>query len=582
MSDKNLNNPFDTNEINQDAFQEKTNLLLDQLENLSDAIYHLNAQPNPLLSDLPLLITLSNDLQLSPLQTAIVSRVAMSNPDCDSATERSIVRSFTTFYKGRRGIIQQAIEDLIFDKIICRDHERDSDNTLSLTHRYKSALNIGDIKAILALRPTGLLPFLKNFIDVVIGERHEHPFGMMLSPFQHISQKQLGIERNENLACVKYMHKLIENRHQGDIGILMFLAVLAKRVVVDEPLQLSDFFHLIDKPHWETKSFKKTEIHTESWIPFTMGYFEIVGKDLLDDDLEIGLTDEGISALLPELSAEVLESLLEAKEITVPHKSPDKIPFQKLLFDADTAKQLQPIHKLMQPKIREKINKRTNNNKQGMSILLYGYPGTGKTEFCLQLAKEHNMPVMEVNVAQIQNKWVGESEKNARKLFRQYEKLRKQSKRECILLFNEADALFSRRVNVNSSVDAMNNALKNIFLEEMENLNGVILATTNLTGNLDPAFERRFLFKVGFERPNEETTTKIWQQYFKGLPQGEAANLAKRYDFSPGEISNVQRKYVIDKTLGSSLKRYDLILSIAGNEKIQSQSLNTKKAVGFG
>lgn len=142
-----------------------------------------------------------------------------------------------------------------------------------------------------------------------------------------------------------------------------------------------------------------------------MGYFEIVGKDLLDDDIEIAVTEEGIQALLPELSADILESLLEAKQITVPHRDPAKIAPIKLLFDQPTQLQLKPIQRMLQPQIRAKINQTFQTQNKGISILLYGYPGTGKTEFCLQLAKDHNLPIMEVNVAQIQNKWVGESEK---------------------------------------------------------------------------------------------------------------------------------------------------------------------------
>jgi SpoVK/Ycf46/Vps4 family AAA+-type ATPase len=189
---------------------------------------------------------------------------------------------------------------------------------------------------------------------------------------------------------------------------------------------------------------------------------------------------------------------------------------------------------------------------------------------------------MEVNVAQIQSKWVGDSEKNARKIFRQYEKLCKQAKKECLLLFNEADALFSKRIEVTQSVDSMNNAMKNIFLEEMENFQGFLMATTNLTGNLDSAFERRFLFKVGFERPGEAVTAKIWQQYFRGLPEVEAMRLAKKYPFSPGEISNVQRKYIIEKALGSNKSRLNLIEDIAINEKIETQRVAGLKTVGFG
>lgn len=364
--------------------------------------------------------------------------------------------------------------------------------------------------------------------------------------------------------------------------MLLFLGVIAKRVMEDDTVYLQEFFSAIDKPHWETKAFVRSEIQSETWPPMVDGYIEIVGHHSIDANLELALTDEGIQALLPELDPGVLESLLESKQITVPHRAPEKIAPQKLLFDASIEAQLRPVHKLLNPTVRDKINKQLHQNQHGLCVLLYGYPGTGKTQFCLQLAREHNMPVMEVNVAQIQSKWVGDSEKNARKIFRQYEKLCKQAKRECLLLFNEADALFSKRIEVTQSVDSMHNALKNIFLEEMENFRGFLMATTNLTGNLDSAFERRFLFKVGFDRPSDGVTARIWQQYFRGMSEGDALKLAKKYPFSPGEISNVQRKYIIEKALGSPKTRLTLIEDIAQNEKIETQRTGGLKTVGFG
>jgi adenylate kinase family enzyme len=405
---------------------------------------------------------------------------------------------------------------------------------------------------------------------------------MMTSPFDSDPMAQLNIEQNNNLVCIKYLKKHIETVPCPDIAILLYIAVLSKRVVVDEAISLNDFFELLERPHWEVKAFKKAQILNENWHPIQMRYFEIVGKDLMDDDIEIAMTEEGIQALLPELSADILESLLEAKQITVPHRAPEKIAPIKLLFDQPTQLQLKPIQRMLQPQIRAKINETFHTQNKGISILLYGYPGTGKTEFCLQLAKSHNLPIMEVNVAQIQNKWVGESEKNARNVFKQYRKLRKQSQRECILLFNEADALFSKRVDVSTSVDSMNNALKNIFLEEMENMEGIILATTNLTGNLDAAFERRFLYKVGFAKPDTQTCALVWKNYFHRIPMEQATQLAKRFDFSPGEICNVRRKYDIEKILGNTQKQFDLICEISENEKIIDQPLRTKKAMGFG
>lgn len=119
-----------------------------------------------------------------------------------------------------------------------------------------------------------------------------------------------------------------------------------------------------------------------------------------------------------------------------------------------------------------------------------------------------------------------------------------------ILFFNEADALINKRTeHVEQSVDKMDNAMQNILLQEIEDLDGILIATTNLTANLDKAFERRFLFKVEFHNPCKEVKTQIWRSMLKDLKQDEAERLAAQFDFSGGQIENISRKKTIDYIL---------------------------------
>ena len=112
---------------------------------------------------------------------------------------------------------------------------------------------------------------------------------------------------------------------------------------------------------------------------------------------------------------------------------------------------------------------------------------------------------MQVNISQIKSCWVGESEKNIKGLFDNYRELVKKSEVTPILLFNEADAIIGvRKEGAQSAVDKMENSLQNIILQEMETLDGIMIATTNLQENMDKAFERRFLYKIKFDRPTEE------------------------------------------------------------------------------
>jgi hypothetical protein len=438
-------------------------------------------------------------------------------------------------------------------------------------------INTGDWNAIKNLRPVGLIPFLKNFMTVL--ENTSSIFGRDWHPLDSAHSENLFIHLNEDLTIVKYFHNYLCNNEYPEMNSYVLFGVIAKKVLNGDSAEIDMFLGKYNK--FEVDEFKQKFLINQTWDPIEKGYFEVVGHHYMKDNIELEFTDFGISELVPELEPEKLEALLNATKITVPHKDPSKIEDVKLLFDAATLKQLKPMMRLMEPEIREKIREQVGGRNKGISMLLYGAPGTGKTEYCLQLAKKFNMPVMQINVAEIQSKWVGESEKNAVKAFRQYQKLRKQSKRECILLINECDALLSKRVNVNTSIDEMSNALKNIFLEQLEEFEGIVLATSNLTDNLDPAFERRFLYKVCLAKPAPETAAKIWNLYFQGLPKAEATRLSKDYDFSPGEISNIKRKYDIEKILGNKLSRTALIQSLCKNERIVTQRLQSGKTVGF-
>ena len=127
----------------------------------------------------------------------------------------------------------------------------------------------------------------------------------------------------------------------------------------------------------------------------------------------------------------------------------------------------------------------------------------------------------------------------------------------------------------------MENTLQNILLQEMENLDGILIATTNLEGNLDSAFERRFLYKIKFETPDATVRAKIWQEMIKDLTEAEAGHLAKVFDFSGGQIENVARKYAISSILyGAGAKpRLEQLADYCKSEQLASKTV--AKSVGF-
>ena len=136
----------------------------------------------------------------------------------------------------------------------------------------------------------------------------------------------------------------------------------------------------------------------------------------------------------------------------------------------------------------------------------------------------------------------------------------------------------SRKHGAQSSVDKMENTIANIFLENMEKQRGIVIATTNLADNLDPAFERRFIYKIRLGKPCLEARKSIWQSMLHGLADNDADTIAQEYDFSGGQIENITRKFMIDKVLTGKELTIGKLREYCGQESLKTE---TGKAIGF-
>lgn len=225
---------------------------------------------------------------------------------------------------------------------------------------------------------------------------------------------------------------------------------------------------------------------------------------------------------------------------------------KELFYNPPLQRQIDRLGELLSPEHFAEIQQRlaASGLRKGFACLFYGAPGTGKTETVYQLARRTGRNLMIIDVSRIKSSWVGESEKNIKAAFDHYRSYVCQSERAPILLFNEADAVLGiRQEGVSRAVEKMENSIQNIILEEMERLDGILIATTNLTQNLDKAFERRFLYKIEFEKPSAEAKSRIWRSMIPTLDEQTAAMFAERYDFSGGQIENIARKRTVDMIL---------------------------------
>lgn len=251
-----------------------------------------------------------------------------------------------------------------------------------------------------------------------------------------------------------------------------------------------------------------------------------------------------------------------------------------MFYSGEELRNLQFLEEALMPGNFKKLMKKLHDKglPQGVNVLLYGPPGTGKTETVFQLARRTGRDIRLIDISETKSHWFGDSEKMIKQIFDNYKALVERSKIAPILLFNEADGIFAKRKTTGmSSTDQTENAIQNIILQEMETLQGILIATTNMAGNLDKAFERRFLYKILFEKPDMEARYLIWETRLPEMDKAFVRHLSERFDFTGGQIDNIVRKYVMQQILRDNDPSLQDIISWCREEGMQE---NYKK-IGF-
>ncbi|MDW3223291.1 MAG: ATP-binding protein [Paracoccaceae bacterium] len=178
----------------------------------------------------------------------------------------------------------------------------------------------------------------------------------------------------------------------------------------------------------------------------------------------------------------------------------------------------------------------------GFKALFYGPPGTGKTLTASLLGKRTGLDVYRVDLSMVVSKYIGETEKNLGVVFDMA------AEREWILFFDEADALFGSRTATTSSNDRYANQEVSYLLQRIEDCRSLVILATNLRGNIDDAFFRRFQMALGFSRPDPEQRKKIWSGLLAQVPLAadvDIAKIAQAHALVGGSITNVVRHAAI-------------------------------------
>lgn len=343
----------------------------------------------------------------------------------------------------------------------------------------------------------------------------------------------------------------------------------------DDNIGYYDLAFLFDKRRWNRI---KSSLNAGEHILLSSKMIEYNNDDGFVNRESFRMTMEAKRTLFEELNLSSLNTIQKKAGLL----KADDIAIKKLYYDEEVRKQVSELTQLLNDDYYQEIRNRLKESgfRCGFTCLFYGMPGTGKTETVLQLAKETGRDIMQVNISEIKSMWVGESEKNIKALFDNYRNKVRESKLTPILLFNEADAIIGKRQEgAERAVDKMENSIQNIILQEMETLDGILIATTNLAQNMDKAFERRFLYKIKFTKPTIEARMSIWREMIPTLSEVDTHALAVKYDFSGGQIENIARHYAIDNILhGSSSNVLETLSIHCDNERLEKKE---QRKIGF-
>jgi ATP-dependent 26S proteasome regulatory subunit len=320
------------------------------------------------------------------------------------------------------------------------------------------------------------------------------------------------------------------------------------------------------------------QLNPEELIGFSLWLSDENNKLLLHDLIRVQLDQDGVS----------IRTTITQKTLSLIGKQHQKLAIQtpsitkETLFEVIKGEDLQEVNLQYTAEIDATFNDFCSlSNKisknENLSILLYGEPGTGKTEFAKQVTKSVNGTLYQLNFPQIQSKWIGETEKNIRRVFNAYKENWQKSNEPIILLINEADGLINKRVAINTSNDAFANQAQTELLEQLEKFNGILIATTNLLGNIDAAFHRRFLFKTKIHIPDLTSRTNyLKNSTIYHLLNPDQIVLLHSSSFTIAELKKMEQKInLIQRIRKVSAQDIDVLLI---NEEVIK---NTSNAIGY-
>ena len=421
---------------------------------------------------------------------------------------------------------------------------------------------------------------------------HEHSLGIdRLQNKLQLLEKRISLrveETSENLV----LDKFFKQKKMNNLEEVIFIALLREEYsATDSSLrEMNALIDLISLDEYER--IKNRSLLEDGANLLSSGIIDY--EEMLNPFGGISrafyIVDEVLQSIIhPQKRKKVtklkLDALIEEQEI-----------FE--LIDSDTTlddvvlneKTRETLDNLMQQVDKEVVARLVKwgikDKKSGIDarIIFYGAAGTGKTMTAYSLAKSLKRQVLVFDCSKILSMYVGESEKNVRKIFDTFYELSEKTKTEPILLLNEADQfLGARSSGAITGSDQMHNQMQNIFLEQIEKFRGMLIATTNLLENIDKAFSRRFNYKIEFKCPNKEQREELWELMLPlDAPYAKDFDIKilAEYDLTGGQI-NLIVKNTAYKVAVSDKPLFEVEDFIDEIKREKTGDFDSEKSMGF-
>lgn len=325
-------------------------------------------------------------------------------------------------------------------------------------------------------------------------------------------------------------------------GIISFDNKVLQNISIDKINMKNNQYYVNDE-----SKLVSNELVKVSKTDFTRKNYLQLNQNIIDKVLDSASLNKNKS-LAQMISNENLFTILEPTQtiddLILPVELKKTILSGFSLFSNDVDKTLQKWG--LYNSTSNELDMNEEDNSPGFLLLFYGMSGTGKTFAAGSIGNFLGRKLLVTDMSKIKSKWVGESEQNVSRLFTLFDKIVSNNDNPPVLLLNEADQFLSKRISdISNHASAMHNTMQNLFLEALERIRGIVIATTNNITNLDPAFSRRFHIKVEFPMPGRTERLKLWQLFLpNSIPGSDKIDidaLSKQYEFTGGQINMIVR-----------------------------------------